>query len=71
MIKNRAVIYARVSTDRQREKHTIDSQLSILPDIIKQKDYMLIFNPYVDNGISGETINVCISLSKLKPIAYT
>jgi len=53
---NKAVIYARVSTERQREKHTIASQLSILPEIIKQKGYVQILDPYIDDGISGETI---------------
>jgi len=49
---NRAVIYARVSTERQREKHTIDSQLSVLPEIIKQKGYKQTLEPYIDDGIS-------------------
>ena len=53
---NRAVIYARVSTERQRDKHTIDSQLSVLPEIIKQKGYNHVYDPYIDDGISGETI---------------
>ncbi len=54
---NRAVIYARVSTERQREKNTIDSQLSVLPEIIKQKGYKQTLEPYIDDGISGETIS--------------
>ena len=53
---NRAVIYARVSTERQKEKHTIDSQLSILPELIKQKDYLEVQKPYIDDGLSGETL---------------
>jgi len=53
----RAVIYARVSTERQREKHTIDSQLSVLPEILKQKGFIQTLEPYIDDGISGETID--------------
>ena len=52
----RAAIYARVSTERQRERHTIASQLSLLPELIKQRGYYQVGDPYVDDGISGETI---------------
>lgn len=54
---NKAVPYARVSTDKQREKHTIGSQLSILPELIKQKGYAQVGEPYIDDGLSGETID--------------
>jgi DNA invertase Pin-like site-specific DNA recombinase len=53
----KGVIYARVSTEKQREKHTIASQLSILPELMKQKGYIQVQEPYIDDGISGETIN--------------
>ena len=46
-----------MSTERQREKHTIDSQLTSLQEIIQQKGYKLILEPYIDDGISGETID--------------
>jgi len=62
---NRAVIYARVSTEMQKEKHTIDSQLSMLPDIIKQKGYREVLAPYIDDGISGETIEERPSMIRL------
>jgi hypothetical protein len=32
------------------------SQLSILPELMKQKGYIQVLEPYVDDGISGETI---------------
>ncbi|MEW6545078.1 MAG: recombinase family protein [Nitrospirota bacterium] len=53
----RAVIYARVSTEQQRERHTIASQLSVMPGIVRQHGYELVDEPYVDDGVSGETIN--------------
>jgi len=62
---NKGVIYARVSTERQRELHTIASQISILPEIIKQKGYVQVFDPYVDDGISGETIEDRPAMTKL------
>ncbi len=62
---NRAVIYARVSTERQREKHTIDSQLSVLPEVINQKGYKQTLVPYIDDGISGETIDERPAMIKL------
>lgn len=53
----KGAIYARVSTEIQREKHTIESQLSILSEIMKQRGYIQVKEPYIDNGISGETID--------------
>jgi site-specific DNA recombinase len=55
--RKRAVIYARVSTERQRERHTIASQLSVLPEVVRQHQYVLIDEPYIDDGVSGETIH--------------
>lgn len=52
----RCAIYCRVSTDRQRERHTIDSQLRLLPEYAKGQGWKLVGEPYTDNGYSGETI---------------
>ena len=49
-------IYCRVSTDKQRERHTIASQISLLPDLVK-KHGLTIYKEYVDDGISGESID--------------
>lgn len=46
--------YARVSTDIQREKHTIENQLRILPTLITQSGYDL-YKIYIDDGVSAET----------------
>ena len=35
------------------------------PEIIKQRDYIQILDPYVDDGISGETIDERPAMSKL------
>lgn len=51
----RAAIYARVSTDRQREKQTIASQLRLLPEYAKSQGWS-ITDQYVDDGRSGETV---------------
>jgi site-specific DNA recombinase len=61
----RAVLYARVSSERQRERHTVASQLSLLPELIKQKGYNQVTEPYVDDGISGETIEDRPAMSRL------
>ncbi len=45
----RAAIYARVSSDKQREKHTVASQLAELPRWIADKGWTLVGN-YVDDG---------------------
>ena len=44
-------IYARVSTDKQKAKQTIDSQLSTLPEYAQQNGYKVV-ETYVDDGIS-------------------
>lgn len=51
----KAAIYARVSTDRQREKQTIASQLRLLPEHAKSQGWT-ISEQYVDDGRSGETV---------------
>jgi site-specific DNA recombinase len=51
----RCAIYARVSTDRQRERHTIDSQLRLLPEYAKREGWEVV-HLYKDDGRSGETV---------------
>lgn len=51
----RCAIYARVSTDLQREANTIASQLRLLPEHATKQGWTIV-ETYVDNGFSGETI---------------
>jgi site-specific DNA recombinase len=51
----RAVIYARVSSAGQRERHTIGSQIAELPAHVKREGWALV-ETFVDDGISGETV---------------
>lgn len=61
----RCAIYCRVSSDRQREKHTIDSQLRILPEYAKAQGWEVIGEPYIDDGRSAETIEDRPAFSRL------
>jgi len=49
-------LYLRVSSDGQREKHTIDSQKRLVPKLAATHGYEIFKEPYVDDGISGESI---------------
>lgn len=51
----RAVIYARVSTASQRERDTIASQLSTLPEFVARQGWELVqpADTYVEDGVSG------------------
>ena len=49
-------IYARVSSDGQRERRTIESQLTELPEYAQAQGYRVV-DTYSDNGISGSTID--------------
>src|SRR5690606_18658612 len=51
----KVAIYARVSSDKQRERHTIGSQLAELPKYAKRQGWTVI-QTYQDDGKSGETI---------------
>jgi len=57
-------IYARVSTDKQKAKQTIDSQLSTLPKYAEENDYKVV-ETYVDDGLSGSTIQGRPAFSQL------
>ncbi len=48
-------IYARVSSQKQRDEKTIDSQLAELREICK-RDGVKIIKEYVDDGWSGATL---------------
>lgn len=51
----RAVVYARVSSDRQREDGTIRAQLESLPRFVEAQGWQLVrpSDAYVDDGVSG------------------
>ena len=48
----RAALYARVSTDDQRERQTIDSQVTALRELAPHWGLTLV-DEYLDNGVSG------------------
>lgn len=50
----RAGIYARVSSAIQRESHSIESQLRLLPSYVARQGWTLVAT-YVDDGITGKT----------------
>jgi DNA invertase Pin-like site-specific DNA recombinase len=50
----RAAIYARVSSLGQREKHTIESQLRVLPAFVAAQGWILVAT-FVDDGKSART----------------
>ena len=54
---SRVALYARVSSDKQGQEATIDSQLSMLRERIKADGYQV--EPalcFVDDGVSGTTL---------------
>ncbi|MEI9942148.1 MAG: recombinase family protein [Pseudomonadota bacterium] len=52
----KVAIYARVSTDRQRERHTIASQLRELPEHAARQGWTVV-ETFKDDGRSGETVD--------------
>ena len=59
-----AALYCRVSTDSQREKQTIETQKRLLADYAKRKDWE-VFDWYVDDGITGTSIEARPAFTKL------
>ena len=51
----KAAIYARVSTEKQENEKTIESQIKELRKFC-EKNSLLIVKEYVDDGWSGETL---------------
>lgn len=51
----KTAVYARVSTNRQKERQTIASQLRELPEYASRMEWTIV-ETYVDDGRSGETI---------------
>ena len=52
---SRAALYARVSTDDQRDRHTIDAQVTALRGFAPHWG-MTIVDEYLDDGVSAEAI---------------
>jgi len=59
-----AALYCRVSSDSQREKQTIETQKRLLADYAKLQDWE-IFDWYVDDGITGTSIEARPAFTKL------
>lgn len=60
----KVAIYARVSTSQQRERQTIASQLRLLPEYAERNGWQVV-ETYVDDGISGETVDARPGFQKL------
>ena len=60
-MSKRAAIYARVSTDMQRDNFSIPSQVAECMKYVESKRYILVGNQYVDLGngrdVAPETQN--------------
>jgi len=66
----RAAIYARVSSDKQAQEHTIDSQVAALCEKIARDGLMLDEGcRFLDDGVSGSTLNRP-GLERLRDMAY-
>ncbi len=52
----RAVIYARVSSQGQRDRQTIESQLRVLPEFVESRGWELVrpTDTYIDDGFSAK-----------------
>ena len=48
----KVALYARVSTEKQEEEKTIESQIAELVNYAQEKEYVII-DRYIDNGYSG------------------
>jgi site-specific DNA recombinase len=57
-------IYCRVTTEKQKEKHTIESQKRILPALAASKGWR-VHDMYIDDGISGESLRYMPALRRL------
>lgn len=56
-VEKRAAIYARVSSQKQKEEATIESQIEVLRAHALQEGYIVPDNwLFIDNGISGEVL---------------
>jgi len=63
-MQSSCAIYCRVSTEKQKEKHTIESQKRILPALAAANGWP-VYRMYVDDGVSGEALRFMPQLSKL------
>lgn len=52
----RVVFYARVSTDKEEQLHSLKAQVSFFNDYIKDKQNWEFINSYIDEGISGTRV---------------
>jgi len=48
----KVAVYCRVSTEEQKERHSIDNQVDFAKEFCKRNEY-LTYDYYLDNGISG------------------
>jgi len=60
----RAALYCRVSSDSQRDKQTIETQKRLLADYVEREGWK-IFGWYIDDGITGTSIEARPAFTKL------
>ncbi|WP_206459314.1 recombinase family protein [Anaerovorax sp. IOR16] len=56
-IPMRVTFYARVSTDKDEQKNSLDNQIDYYPKYIKEQKNWIYIQGYFDEGISGTKIN--------------
>ena len=64
-MKKRVAVYARVSTEHESQINALSNQIQYYDDILKQHKDWKLYERYVDEGISGTSINKRINFLRM------
>ena len=56
-MKKRVAVYARVSTEHESQINALSNQIQYYDEILKQHKDWKLYKRYVDEGITGTSIN--------------
>ena len=56
-MKRKVAIYARVSTEHEAQLSALDNQIQYYDGILKQHPDWILYDRYIDEGITGTSIN--------------
>ena len=56
-MKRKVAIYARVSTEHEAQLSALDNQVQYYDDILKKNPDWILYDRYIDEGITGTSTN--------------